>query len=137
MTNNTKEPHTSAQMLTLTPSLSNKQRNMLNLAVKAAQTSEHTWKHGAVVVKSGRVLSIGINKQRNAEMQNYAKQYETCFTVHAEVDALSRIPDANGVTIYIARVNKHGEERYSAPCENCAKYLAKRGVKNIIYTTGY
>lgn len=123
-----------AEKLTLAPRLSRKQQSMLNIAVKAAQTSELTWKHGAVVVKSGRVLSIGVNKQRNAEMVHTEKEYLPHFTVHAEVDALSRVADARGATIYIARVNGAGEERLSAPCPNCKEALIKAGVKNVIYT---
>lgn len=137
MTREKKDPHSSAYMLTLKPRLSNRQRSFLNIAVKAAGSSEiGKWKHGAVVVKSGRVLSIGVNKQRNAEMQTYAKDYETCFTVHAEIDALARVPkrEQRGATIYVARVNVNGEERLSRPCENCEEALVAAGIKNVIFT---
>jgi len=119
---------------TITNKLSKRQRSLLNIAVKAAGASELNQKHGAVVVKSGSVLSIGVNKKRNYDMVRAAKVYSKHFTVHAEIDALSRVADPAGATIYIARVNTDGEERYSAPCENCAEALRKAEIKNIIYT---
>jgi len=42
--------------------LSNKDLNFLNVARLLADLSEERKKHGAVVVKSGRVVGTGFNK---------------------------------------------------------------------------
>lgn len=116
--------------------LSNKQRSFLDLAVKVAEASEVTHRHGAVVVKAGKPVSLGINKWRNRELLNTMVGYNPHLTVHAEVDALSRVADARGATVFVARVGKANEEKFSRPCDNCTKALIAAGVKAVIYTVG-
>lgn len=67
-------------------------------------------------------------------MLNQEDTYNPNLTVHAEIDALSRVADPRGATVYVARVGKHGDPRFSRPCANCAKALAEAGVKAIVYT---
>lgn len=115
--------------------LSNKQKSLLNLATKVAATSELAQRHGAVIVKNGRVLALGVNKQKNADINTpYAVNAPEYFTVHAEADAINRARNIKGATIYIARVNKNGEERFSRPCDSCAEAIRKAGIRTVIYT---
>lgn len=117
--------------------LSNRQRSFLDVAVRVAESSDAVFKHGAVVVRGGSVLSIGVNKWKNKDVPPTAPDvYNPNITVHAEVDALSRVKDARGATIYVARVTKLGEERFSRPCPRCEKVLIAAGIKRVIYTTG-
>lgn len=99
-----------------------------------AEVSDVNHRHGAVVVKSGRPVSLGVNKWRNRDMVQTAESYNPNLTVHAEIDALSRVADPKGSVVYVARVDKNGGERFSRPCNNCAKALAEAGVKAIVYT---
>lgn len=116
---------------------SNRQRAFLDLAVRLAESSELEFKHGAVVVRGGSVLAVGVNKWKNRNLPpTPVTEYNPNLTVHAEMDALSRIANPKGVTIYVARVNKHGEERLSHPCENCEQKLMEAGVKKVIFTFG-
>jgi len=119
---------------TITTKLSKKQRSFLNIAAKTAHASELNQRHGAVIVKSGRVLAIGLNKKRNYDLVTTSKVNNGDFTVHAEIDALSRVSNPEGATIFIARVNVNGVEMLSRPCDRCAQALADARVKNIIYT---
>jgi len=116
--------------------LSNKQRSFLDLAGRVAEASEVTHRHGAVVVKAGKPVSLGINKWRNREMLTPGKGYNPNLTVHAEIDALSRVADARGAIVFVARVGKAGDQKFSRPCNNCAKALAEAGVKAVVYTVG-
>lgn len=102
--------------------------------MKVAEASDVTHRHGAVIVKSGKPVSLGVNKWRNREMIMRELDYNPNLTVHAEIDALSRVSDPRGAVVYIARVGKHGDEKFSRPCNNCAKALAAAGVKTVIYT---
>lgn len=82
----------------------------------------------------GRVLSIGINTNRNDP--SIIGDAQLAYSVHAEVAALrahgSKVK--NG-TIYIARIGKKNDEpMMSKPCENCQKALKDAGVKKVIYT---
>lgn len=117
--------------------LSNKQRSFLNLASRIAETSELPQKHGAVIVKSGSVLSVGVNKWRNKQLLNNDKdEYNPYLTYHAEVDAISHyVGDLTGATIYISRIGKDGSEKFSRPCMRCLKEIKSSGIKKIVYTT--
>jgi tRNA(Arg) A34 adenosine deaminase TadA len=91
--------------------------------------------HGAVVVKSGRVLGSGWNKDRNHPSVVSPENIKTDCSYHAEEVA---IRDANhyvrNATIYVARVNKHGEDRDSKPCSRCLNLIKISGIKRVIYT---
>ncbi len=117
--------------------LSRSQRKFLDLAMRMAEASDGIHKHGAVVVRSGSVLAMGMNKWRNRDLPpTPADEYNPHITVHAEIDALSRVADPRGVTVYVARVNRAGDEKYSRPCQRCEKALIKLGVKRVVYTVG-
>lgn len=114
-----------------------RERNYLSLALKVAESSSCTQKHGAVIVRGGSVLAIGYNKWRQANVVYPIKKNErNNFSVHAEVDALSRVKDAHGAIVYVARINKQGKEMFSRPCNECHKSLRKAGVKKVIFTSG-
>ena len=92
-------------------------------------------KHGSVIVKGGRVISTGINKERNHPRIVSSEHIKTDCSVHAEIDALKKVKDASGSTVYIARVNRKGQARDSKPCSRCYSTLRNNGIKKIIYTT--
>lgn len=108
----------------------------LELARKIAESSDMNKRHGAVVVKSGRVLSTGVNKFRNSVSIIETHNIKRHCSVHAEVDALSRVADARGATIYVARVNRMNQERMSRPCNHCYTAIVRAGINKIVYTTG-
>lgn len=64
-----------------------------------------------------------------------SEHIKTDCSVHAEIDALKKAKDANGATVYIARVNRRGQARDSRPCSRCYSSLLKSGIKKIVYTT--
>lgn len=108
---------------------------MLDRAQSLAETSAcKQWKHGAVIIKGGRILGSGINSDRNDP--NLVADPKTQAAVHAEVAALRAAgsSDLRGATIFVARVNRKGEPRMSKPCINCQAALAARGVKKVVYT---
>jgi deoxycytidylate deaminase len=94
--------------------------------------------HGAVLMRAGRVLGTGFNRNRNhPSVVSEEHILEGCST-HAEEMA---IKDANynakGATLYVARVNRNGEDRDSMPCKRCQKLIEKVGIKKVVYTTSY
>lgn len=96
--------------------------------------SSEKMKHGAVIVKGGRVMSVGVNKFRNHPMIIQPEIIKTVCSVHAEVDALRKARDVRGATIYVARVNSRGVSRMSRPCNHCYMALKDAGISNIVYT---
>lgn len=126
---------------TVTPALSGKlsrsKKSFLNLAMKTAQVSECVQRHGAVVVKSGSVLSVGINKWRNDASladEMFASGHSRDISVHAEIDALSRVRNPSGAVLYVARVNRAGEPLISKPCKPCDEAIKAAGISKVIYT---
>lgn len=110
--------------------LSRKHKQFLNLACKVAETSDCNNRHGAVIVKGGRVLAVGVNKFRNHPQ--FVKRFDCC-SVHAEIDAIRRAGECVGATIYVARVTSRGPA-LSRPCNVCYAGICKAGIKEIIYT---
>ena len=113
--------------------LSRKERAFLDLAMKVAQSSELDQRHGAVVVKAGKPVSLGVNKWRNRGLQ--MDKFENILTTHAEADALSRAGNVKGAVLYIARAGRNNEPLFSRPCRHCMAAIKAAGIKRIIYTT--
>jgi len=92
-------------------------------------------KHGAVIVKGGRVLATGMNKERNHPLIVSSEHIKTHCSVHAEIDALKKAGNVRGATMYIGRVNRRGQERNSRPCDKCYVSIINSGIKKIVYTS--
>lgn len=107
---------------------------MLKRAEKLAELSTCYRKHGAVIVKGGRVLSVGINSLRDIEPRY--KSGVKAPGIHAEVAAIrgvGRDVDLSGATIYVARVNGKGPQM-SKPCPDCQIALKNAGIRKVFYT---
>lgn len=115
--------------------LSRREKSFLAVARYMASKSESRRKHGAIVVKSGRVLGTGYNKDTNNPYTVSPEHIKTHCSRHAEIEA---IRDANwnvrGATIYVARINNNGEDRYSKPCGYCERVIIDTEIKKVIYT---
>lgn len=111
--------------------LSNRDRAMLDLALRLAAQSQCKHKHGAVITKGGRVLSAGINRQRNShpEMEINPNDY----TVHAEQAAIGD-SEWHGATLYVARINSSGRPLNSRPCNRCLGRIEAAGFKRVVHT---
>ena len=115
--------------------LRNSEKSFLSVARYLEEKSNSRQKHGAIVVKSGSVLGIGYNKDRNNPMTVSPEHIKTHCSRHAEIEA---IRDANwsvkGAVLYVARVNKQGQDRNSKPCKNCDRAIRQSQIKKVIYT---
>lgn len=106
----------------------------MRLAANLAQSSECSFRHGAVVVKGGRVVSTGINRFKNHPLSVSPEHIKSHCSVHAEVDALRKLKDAKGATIYVARIGRRGDKMLSRPCNMCYIAIRDAGVAKIVYT---
>jgi deoxycytidylate deaminase len=115
--------------------LSKREEAFLSVARYFATRSKSRKQHGAVVVKSGRVLGTGYNKDRNHPLFVSPEHIKPHCSRHAEMEA---IKDANnnveGAILYVARVNKQGKDRYSKPCRLCEAAIKSHKIKRVIYT---
>lgn len=116
----------------ITPELTKTEQSYLRRALRLAETGTCNQRHGAIIVKGGRVLSVGINTQRNTPADSIP--YED-VAVHAEEAALRAIGgQARGAKIYVARKMKDGSSGLSRPCDRCYRAIKDAGIKEIIYT---
>jgi deoxycytidylate deaminase len=117
--------------------ISNNEKSFLSVARYMASKSKSRQRHGAVIVKSGRVIGTGYNKNKNHPMSVSPEHIKTHCSRHAEIEA---IKDANfsvqGAILYVARVNRQGEDRNSKPCKYCQVVIQSTNIKKVIYTEG-
>lgn len=115
--------------------LSNKDVSYLNVARSLAERSEENKKHGAVVIKSGRVVGYGYNKFKNHTDLIPEDLIKVHCSRHAEEVAIkSAGQNARGAILYVARVNNQGIDRNSKPCKICSELIEESGIKKVIYT---
>ncbi len=105
---------------------------MIALAYKEAKKSRCKYKHGAVITKSGCVVSTGFNANKAHPTWGSGPMN----SIHAEGAAIRNAVrkgiNVRGAKIYVTR-NK-GISRMSRPCSDCMKLIEKYGIKKIIYT---
>lgn len=108
----------------------------LHLAARHAQNAQSPRYHlGAVIVRSGRVLSTGANRLKNTPSDRIPR---SAWSTHAEEDCLKQLPEkAKGrrLTLYVARINRIGELRLARPCQRCWTAAVNAGVSKIVYST--
>lgn len=116
--------------------LSNRDRSYLSVARYCATKSTARNTHGAVIVKGGRVLGTGWNKVRNNPTVVSPEHIKSDCSYHAEEVAIREAGEDNvrGAIIYVARVNKQGEDRDSKPCPKCSEMIESLGIKRVIFT---
>ena len=115
--------------------LSKREQSFLSVARYLASKSDSRHKHGAVIVKSGRVLGTGFNKNRNHPDYVSPEHIKSHCSVHAEVDAIRDAKwKVKGAVLYVARVNNQGKDRNSKPCDRCNVVIQETQIKKVIYT---
>jgi deoxycytidylate deaminase len=128
----------------ITP-LSKRDARYLERALLLAGLSDCKQKHGAIIVKSGRIIGTGVNTFRNDPVSDFPAD---AYSLHAEISALRSIKgyrqlgkigatgiDLRGAKLYVARSTRRGGAGLSRPCDNCHIELVKTGITEVIYTT--
>lgn len=114
------------------PSLSTSDIRWLRHALVQAEQAPHArWRVGAVLIRGGSVLSTGYNRYRNdpAQVEFGNASY------HAEEVALRKAGDAEGSTIYVARITRSGALGLAKPCPRCLDLLITEGVSTVVWST--
>ena len=113
---------------------------MLSKAIELAKTLNQEHRHACIISdKKGRVLSYGFNsyKKSHPRQAYYAEKVgnRKKIFLHSEISAIINLPyNSSPHTIYVARVNKHGEPLNSEPCDICRMAISDIGIKKVIYT---
>ena len=116
--------------------LSNKDKAYISVARYFATKSKARNTHGAVVVKGGRVLGTGWNRDRNSPNIINPDRIKHDCSYHAEEIAIRESgQNLKGAVIYVARVNRQGKDRDSKPCVKCSGLIQEAGIKRVVYTS--
>ena len=116
--------------------LSKIDKSYLSVARYFATKSKARNTHGAVVVKGGRVLGTGYNRNRNHPRIVSPEHIKTDCSFHAEEIAIREAGEnLKGAIIYVARVNKQGKDRDSMPCPRCLSLIEEVGIKRVVHTS--
>ena len=107
---------------------------MVNFATEIAQGSDYKQRHGAVLYKRGRIISIGYNKKKThpKTVPFYKWRY-----LHAEFDSILKVDveEVEGASIACVRINRAGDLMPSRPCCECIKMLSFYGVIDMVYSS--
>lgn len=98
---------------------------------------------GAVIVKGGSIISVGVNTFGLNEYCHYYAHREITST-HAEINAIFRArrkTDLTGTKMYVARITKPNHDigtessvGLAKPCEMCEELIRRYGIKRVFYT---
>jgi len=95
-------------------------------------------RHGAILIKGGSVINVSFNKDNYSSFgTRFRSPLRGHATVHAELGCiLGLLRDVTaGADLYVCRINRKGEFRFSKPCSMCHHALKHVGVKRVYYTT--
>ena len=117
---------------------SNRSKRLFEFARKMAMMSEYgKFRHGAVLVKHGAVMSAGLNKDKPCSFGERFRPKELGeATVHAELSAILNVPrqQTENADLYVVRVGANNDVRNSKPCRMCQAALRFVGVKRVYYS---
>ena len=109
-----------------------------HIAIEEALRSEHAVKHGAVLMKNGKIINSARNQyctRQRIRMFNAQR----IWSIHAEMNVLNGIPKSvtKGADLYVVRVTPYGSHEFmnSKPCKICSSLCRKAGIKNVYYST--
>lgn len=96
---------------------------MLERVKRLAEKLEHrNYRHVAIVLRGGSLISIASNVSR-----------------HAEVAALSKLFPSKrvGTTVISLRIRKDGSLAMARPCKHCMAFIRESGVKKVYWSNQY
>lgn len=117
--------------------MTKKDIKFIELARLVASQSQHKYyKIGAVLVRQGKVISIGSNVYKTHPQQISCFTNEHGSSIHAELNAIighSRHLFKKA-TIYTVRIRADNTISISRPCKSCISILKDLGIKKMLYS---
>lgn len=100
---------------------------------EVAKSSFVHYKHGACLLRGGKVYAFGKNRYFD---KRYEQRANIKFTVHAEIDTIMRFPkhELKNMDILIIRLKKDGSLGDSRPCNTCIDKMRRAGIRRAYYS---
>lgn len=115
--------------------ITKKDTRWMNLAQKMSRASNHhRYLFCCLIVKGGRLISVGINKDQSAP-KIYARPDRPNMNLHSEISACHNIDrrELKNATAYIGGISKTGGKILTKPCRMCYSWLQTMGIKRIVF----
>ena len=115
--------------------VTSKDHRWINVAKKFIKLSvSKRYKLCAVIVKGGRIISIG-NNTMTAAPKPYQKKHRSNLALHAEIHALHYLPyeSSYNATCYVYGETLAGNLADSLPCPSCMASIIHMGIKRVVY----
>jgi tRNA(Arg) A34 adenosine deaminase TadA len=106
--------------------------NRLLRAARIAEDSSHRFRIGCTAISAGRVLASSTNRYKSHPNIPPAR-----MSMHAEAHVISMLPDASGVTLYVARLDKSDRLCTARSCLYCVSQMLDVGVDRVVFSTGH
>lgn len=112
-------------------------RRFFNTARIQAFKSDYNFRHGAVLVRGGKIINCSCNKKRPV---SFAHRYHhnQCGSLHAEIGCvlnMNRIKTED-CDLYVVRIFHDGRFAMSRPCSMCQIICHEMGIRRIYYSIG-
>lgn len=110
-------------------------KTLIKKAKMQALKSELRAKHGAIIFKSGRIISESFNQVRGYKKikPEFRKWHNS---LHAEQAAVLRAKrDLKGCSMLVLRIDSSNVIKMSKPCDCCSNYIKYVGISKVFYST--
>lgn len=115
--------------------ITDRHARFMGIAKKFAKRSTFpTARMASVLVRGGRILAIGTNKERSGSLKHNA--YTRNQAHHAELDSCYRVDPKllKGAILYVAGFTRSGLDCWSSrPCSGCCAMLKSFGIRMAIF----
>jgi len=121
--------------------VSNQDVRLFKTALKQARNSAVSFKHGAIIVSGGRILSTGKNKYGSHRISRMYYPRHKKATIHAELQAVLNVHNSEllkGSTLYSARIGRgrNTATMISTPCPSCIEVMKAFGIRDVVFHDG-
>jgi len=98
--------------------------HLISKASTVALLSSCKQRVGCLLLKKGRIISVGFNKiQTSPKLPGY-------YSLHAECAALSH---SDGDTIIVVRLSRNGQMCMSHPCAQCLRKMLRKTIRTFYW----
>lgn len=109
---------------------------LFDYAKTVAMTSDYKFRHGAILVRGGKIIRASCNKSRAVWFTNKYHSKGT-GSLHAEIGCVLNMEKdrTDGCEIYVVRIMANNDFAMSKPCPMCQMICDEMGIKRIHYST--
>jgi deoxycytidylate deaminase len=112
--------------------VTSKDTRYYDMALRVARLSNCKSQHGAVIVRSGCVLSLACNRLTTHPITRRHKEFST--SIHAEQRSIILAgTDVSRATLYSARYNGM---RLGMPCAMCRELMQDANIDSVVFWDG-